>query len=232
MHRKTLRAIVEGTSPVSLRVVDWFVTHYSKEKNTMYWISNDGKRYYESLPSTKEDQVPVRKFQVSLEYRAMLRSFSKVHFDPFRRHDRISFVIETSPQIVVIETTLGQLRFWQWALEYHVYEYIINHLAEIEASMSSQAARRRKGIGIDDESRAPSSPTPSHPSSSYLPLPPPLPSPGGSHAVVSHHHHHHQQHQQRGHHIDGASKKGQGRKVQIPPTTIYRMQSSCKLVFD
>ena len=39
-HRNELHDIVNGTSNVSLRVIDWFVTHYSKYKNVIYWIDN------------------------------------------------------------------------------------------------------------------------------------------------------------------------------------------------
>jgi len=204
-NRKILRTIVEGTSPVSLRVVDWFVTHFAKHNNIMYWIRLDGKKYYEHLP---EDKSPVRKFQISLEYRAMLRSFSKVHFDPFRRHDRVSFVIETAPQITVIETTLGQLRFWQWALEYHVYDYIINHLTEIEASMAAQANIRRKVAGaVVDELKSTAS-CQNHPTVNLKPV------------------------GKTGTGIDSGTGRGKGRKLQVTPTTIYRMKTSCQLVFD
>ncbi len=131
-HRELLYNIVSGYSPLSLRVIDWFVTHYAKSFNVVYWI-NDIDNTISEVPTA---DVKFRKFNVYLDTRAQLKSYTKLHFDPFRRHERISFVLETSP-MKVIETTVGQLNFFRWALHNQLLDYIQNHLIEIEEHMSS-----------------------------------------------------------------------------------------------
>lgn len=137
-YRVMLYNIVNGTSPLSLRVIDWFVTHYAKMYNVTFWIDDDNKVMTEEPTS----DVKYRKFNVYLDTRAQLKSYTKLHFDPFRRHERISFVLEYSPEMKVIETTVGQLNFFRWALHNHLLDYIQNHLVEIEEHMSSH---QRKG---------------------------------------------------------------------------------------
>ena len=71
-----------------------------------------------------------------MEYRAQLQSYTKLFFDPFRRHERITFILEQSP-LVSIETTVGQLNFFRWAFQNHVFEYILAHLQHIEETMAT-----------------------------------------------------------------------------------------------
>lgn len=140
-HRAILYDIIQGTSPLSLRVIDWFVTHYAKEKNILYWISDDNADLVEQSAPTNQQKL--RKFYLYLEYRAQLKSYSKIHFDCFRRHERISFVVENHP-LKVIETTVGQLNFFRWALQNNVLEYIRRHLPEIEDHMSTYQKRSKE----------------------------------------------------------------------------------------
>lgn len=148
-HRAMLYDIIEGTSPLSLRVIDWFVTHYAKTKNTLYWINDDQGELVEH--STPSNQHSLRKFYLYLEYRAQLKSYSKIHFDCFRRHERISFVIDSAP-FRVIETTVGQLNFFRWAMQNNVLDYIRQHLPEIEEHMSTFQKRSKSGGGGDGPS--------------------------------------------------------------------------------
>ena len=60
-----------------------------------------------------------------------------MYFDPFRRHERITFILETEPTVKAIETTIGQLNFFRWALQNHVLVYIEKHLNEIEDHMAT-----------------------------------------------------------------------------------------------
>lgn len=145
-----LQQLVNGTYPISLRVIDWFVTHYSKMKNTMYWIDDSKKTMIEGLPSQFTPQI--RKFHLYYEYRAQLKSYTKMYFDPFRRHDRISFVIQSSP-LCAIETTLGQLNFFRWAIHNHILDYVQTHLVEIEEAMTSYQSTRKKRDGKEKEGK-------------------------------------------------------------------------------
>lgn len=109
--------IVEGTSKISLRLIDWFVTNYSKKYNTVV---------------TKEKQNNIIHFNVYLSYRSQLKAYSKQQFDPFRRRDRISFVYDDDKNI---ETTIGQLNFFRWVLQNDILDYIQMNLENIEKDM-------------------------------------------------------------------------------------------------
>ena len=112
--------IINGEHKVSLRLIDWFVTNYSKKHYTWYKL-NDGNK--------------TKRFKVYVDYKLKLKAYSKKRFDPFCRWDRIviPYGDETS-----IQTTLGQLNFFRWALEYKILEYIENHFSEIDADMNSR----------------------------------------------------------------------------------------------
>jgi hypothetical protein len=132
-YKKCLYDIVNGKSALSLRVIDWFVTHYTKENNTIYWVDDQKGRLFEIFPVTGGNSL--RKVHLYLDYRAQLKSYTKLNFDPFRRHNRISFLIDTQKQ-TLLETTVGQLNFFRWCFQNHILEYICNHLGEIERHMA------------------------------------------------------------------------------------------------
>lgn len=141
-YRKLLYEIIEGISPLSLRVIDWFMTHYARNHQVLYWIDETNDALVESYPS--QPRTDLRKFNLYLEYRAALKSYTKMYMDPFRRHQRITFVLETDP-LHSVETTVGQLNFFRFALSNHVIEYISNHLAEIESHMAMHQKQMKQG---------------------------------------------------------------------------------------
>ena len=118
-----LLSIIEPTmvakpeSRISLRLIDWFVTNYSKKNNTII---------------TKEKNNNVMHFNVYLSYRAQLKAYSKKFFDPFRRRDRITFNFDHDKSI---ETTIGQLNMFRWIIQNDIVEYISSSFDEIEADM-------------------------------------------------------------------------------------------------
>jgi len=112
--------ILTGSSPVSLRLIDWFVTNYSKKFNVSYPLP------YET-GGTKQ-------FMVHFHYKRELKAYSKRLFDPFCRRERISFQIRG--QAPIEETTVGQLNFFRWAIEMGVIRYILAHVADIEKDMN------------------------------------------------------------------------------------------------
>lgn len=109
--------IVLGQSELSLRLVDWFVTNYSKKH---------------SIIITKLLNNNIIHFNVYLSYRSQLKAYSKHQFDPFRRRDRINFYYEKNQ---FIETTIGQLNFFKWIVENGIFDYINKHLQVIEQDM-------------------------------------------------------------------------------------------------
>lgn len=122
---------------ISLRIIDWFVTNYSKK----YFI------VYEQSVGTMGDY----RFKVYNDYKLKLKSLSKKLFDPFCRWDRITIPVDVDKNI---ETTIGQLNFFKWAIENRILEYIEEHYQEIESDMNTfnSASKRRKtpdSISID-----------------------------------------------------------------------------------
>lgn len=99
---------------LSLRIIDWFVTNYSKKHNIV--IERHGKP-----------------FIVYLEYKSQLKAYSKKQFDPFCRRARIHFEYAHGTNF---ETTIGQLNFFRWAIENCIIDYIMAHYEAIEADMT------------------------------------------------------------------------------------------------
>jgi hypothetical protein len=124
--------IITGESKISLRIVDWFATNYAKKYYTLYVI-----------------QEPLRRFKVYDDYKLKLKAYSKRRFDPFCRWERIEMPYINGKSI---ETTIGQLNFFKWALENKVINYIENNYDTIEKDMNSRnsTSRRKELLGTTD----------------------------------------------------------------------------------
>jgi hypothetical protein len=114
--------LLEGTSEISLRLIDWFVTNYAKQHNISYILNN-------------------QEFLVYTNYKSQLKAYSKKLFDPFCRRERIMFQINGYP---MFQTTVGKLNFFRWALEKGVLNYIKMNLAKIEAAMNTSSRELQK----------------------------------------------------------------------------------------
>ena len=127
--------LITGESKISLRIVDWFATNYSKKYYTLYVID------------ASADNV-TRRFKVYDDYKLKLKAYSKKRFDPFCRWDRISIPYTNGK---FIETTIGQLNFFKWALENKVIDYIEQNYIEIEKDMNNRnSTSKRKEIVTDN----------------------------------------------------------------------------------
>lgn len=113
--------IIEGSTHISLRLIDWFVTNFSKKHKTVITRRSQDSNIYH--------------FNVHLSYRSQLRAFTKQCFDPFRRRDRINFHYDTHDDSKNIETTVGQLNFFRWVLSNDILRYIDEHYIEIDEDM-------------------------------------------------------------------------------------------------
>jgi len=132
-----LKTIIDGKHQLSLRMIDWLITIYAKNNNMVYWINlNDDKIYYD-LPADNTNNF--KKINLYLDYRSQLKSFKKINFDSFRRHDRISFI---SNKGISIETTIGQLNFFKWAFNNRVINYAIENQKIIYDNMSKNSYKR------------------------------------------------------------------------------------------
>jgi len=123
--------ILNQTAHISLRILDYFVTNYAKKKKIRYNHNN-------------------KLFDVFLNYKSQLKAYSKKQFDPFCRKIRkvsgkqidesINFEYDTNK---VIETTVGQLNFFKWAIENGVLAYIVDHLTDIVEDMILSSKQKK-----------------------------------------------------------------------------------------
>jgi hypothetical protein len=81
-----------------------------------------------------------------------LKAYSKKRFDPFCRWDRISIPYRDDK---CIETTIGQLNFFKWALENKVIDYIEKNYETIEKDMNNRnsTSKRKELLVLTDNSK-------------------------------------------------------------------------------
>ena len=122
--------ILKEENKISLRIIDWFVTNYSKKNNTYYTIFETPRK---KKTFVCENNKILKQFNTYFAYKSQLKSFSKKKFDPFCRRNRIMFDCNGSE----IETTVGQLNFFKWAIDNLIIDYIKNNYSEIENDMNN-----------------------------------------------------------------------------------------------
>lgn len=147
--RKDITEVMEmlqGTSIISLRLIDWFVTNYAK-RHTIGYVLNG------------------QEFMVYMSYKSQLKAYSKKLFDPFCRRERIMFSL---PGIDAFVTTVGKLNFFRWAIEKNIIEYLKLNRETVEAEMNTHmkqlsrsrstrttASSNNSSTSITDEAKSP-----------------------------------------------------------------------------
>lgn len=151
---KKVVPILSGSTKISLRLLDWFVTNYSRKFKTVYKLRNGDY------------------FIVHMEYKNQLKAFSKKRFDPFCRHANTKDMSKVNQKDIIvvkytepetkrtkqpdatpktvektINTTVGQLNFFKWALQNGIIDYVINHYTEIDADMNEYNETRKSTHG-------------------------------------------------------------------------------------
>mgnify|MGYP001177016522 FL=1 len=106
-NKAMLKSILDKSSGISLRNLEWFITNYAKKHNLTYTTSN-GKL-----------------FTVHCAYKSTLDGYSKKLFDPFCRSEKISYTIPGTDD--EISTTVAQLNFIKWCIKNKVIDYISNN---------------------------------------------------------------------------------------------------------
>lgn len=127
--------IITGKSKISLRILDWFVTNYSKKNNIQYEITQNNKR---------------KNFIVYIDYKSQLKGVSKCNFDPFCRRERISFIDHDNNELI---TTVGQLNFFRWSLENNILDYINENYDVIEEDMNNSLRNLYKKKNGEEKNR-------------------------------------------------------------------------------
>ena len=123
----TMLQIINGESKISLRIVDWFATNYAKKNYTLYDLQGSNGE--------------TKRFKVYMDYKLKLKAYSKRRFDPFCRWERITIPYKNDSHI---QTTIGQLNFFKWALDNRVIDYIEKNYDEIENDMNSRNSNSKK----------------------------------------------------------------------------------------
>ena len=118
MLRNVLVPMLDASSCISLRAIDWAVVNWSKKHNVM------------CQPTTATTKAP-EFVNIHQSYKTMLTRWKRRLFDPFRRRTRVPVRIDDT----VYETTLGQLNFAMWMYTTGVYSYIRHHIEDIERDM-------------------------------------------------------------------------------------------------
>mgnify|MGYP001219650111 CR=1 FL=1 len=128
-------SIINGESTISLRLIDWFATNYSKKHYVMYNLMEYGTE---------------KRFKVWSDYKLKLRAYSKKRFDPFCRWERIVIPYKNN---VHIQTTIGQLNFFKWALENKVLDYIEEYFEDINQDMLNRNSSSKKRHNVKSKNK-------------------------------------------------------------------------------
>lgn len=130
LHLKKVVDILEKRSKISLRIVDYLCTNYAKQNDVVYYTGNR--------------KTP---FNLYLDYRSQLKAYSKMQFDPFKRHQRITINVPTNiNHDGKLQTTVAQLNFFRWAIDNKVIEYLEDPktLEKIDKSMNQSQTKKKQ----------------------------------------------------------------------------------------
>ncbi len=130
---KTFSDIVNHRNGLSLRIIDWLITNFSKAFSVA--IESDG------LPRN-----------LCKDYHKNLNAHNKKNFDPFARRRRIQIVLFGREQRV---STIGQLNFFRWFLSKDLVGFLLQNKTVIEKHMkeAEPSAVARKAVQIAQQRR-------------------------------------------------------------------------------
>lgn len=111
--------LISSRSVISIRLIDHFITKYSKTNKICYKIT--------------ENNIE-QSFNVYSSYKQQLKSYQKKYFDPFSRGERIPYFIND----VCIITTISQLNFFKWFISKKIYDYILANQNSIDNEMNQK----------------------------------------------------------------------------------------------
>lgn len=132
--------IINQKTPLSLRLLDWLVTNYSKKYNITYPLKCNSETVY---------------FNVYIDYKNQLKAYSKKFFDPFCRQKRLiidshtfKWRTYTSGEDLAkkdIVTTVGQLNFFRWFIENKIIDYALSNVELIDRDMMATVTTKKRG---------------------------------------------------------------------------------------
>lgn len=130
---KKIEPIINGTSKVSLRIIEWFVTSFSKKQKNFYGqiIKNN-----DTIDNTN----------IYRSYKNNLNAYHGRHFSIFKRTKKICVSCnkdcniniesrykekENNEDKIYMNTTIAQLNFFKWILENNLLTHIENNYDKI-----------------------------------------------------------------------------------------------------
>ena len=119
-YLELINEIISNKRQIKLAMIDYVVTIYSKRNKSFIELKDD--RYF-----------------INDEYKNQLKSYTKRHFDPFKRHKKITFQYDD----IEFQTTVGQLNFLKWAIKNQVIQYIEDNFITIDTSMSKHLEEKK-----------------------------------------------------------------------------------------
>lgn len=128
-HINEIKDIINQQSVLSLRILDWFVTNYSKKNNTSIIVNN-------------------RLFNIYNNYKLLLKSYSKSFLDVFNRKNKLAFYYNDDN---FIETSCGQLCFFRWCIQNGILKYVKDNLDTIEEDMKCSLKNSKKEKTLNKE---------------------------------------------------------------------------------
>lgn len=132
--KRTLVPLIQQKSSVSLRLLDWLCTNYSKVHNINYMIDLDGNKIL---------------FNVHQSYKQWQRNYRRRLYDAFRRRNHVYFVSDG----ILHSTTVGQLNFVYWAVVYRVYDFLKENVQIVEDNMNTCLHNSRESKRITKRKR-------------------------------------------------------------------------------
>lgn len=117
-------AVITGKTRISIRILDWFIITYSKEKDINYEIKINNRKSY---------------FYIYDNYKNQLISYNKKYFDPFCRKRKILYKYDN----IKLKTSIGQLNFFSWLIRYKIINYVDNNFAKLNKKIR-ESNRKRK----------------------------------------------------------------------------------------
>lgn len=115
-------AIVERKNGMSLRVIDWLVTNFSKTTSVVLEINGVPRDLYR-------------------DYQKNLSAYNKRNMDPFARRNKITIMVFGDK---ARKSTVGQLNFFRWFITNDVGSFLQKNKRAVENDMKVAESRSRE----------------------------------------------------------------------------------------
>jgi hypothetical protein len=113
--------IIHRRSGLSLRIIDWLATNYSKHTHITVHMNGIATDLYK-------------------DYHKNLSTYNKRNFDPFARRRRIGLIAFDGK---TMESTIGQLNFFKWFISKDLLPFLLANKEHVETHMKGIEKQRK-----------------------------------------------------------------------------------------